>query len=286
MQPRSDLSNSIIETNSMRDILKLITYNTCVIFDLDNTVMESFHELGSDQWFVKLIEHACQVIPNTDEAIACVVALYHAVQHHVTAKAVETNVAMLIKRLQEAGVSIVAVTARDACLVAPTLRQLKSIGIDFSYQGIDTVSEPIVKDNKLVAYYHQGIIFCSGNDKGVCFEAYAKQYGCHVQSMLVIDDKEKHLRALQKTAKSMGVLSFKGVRYGYLDQKVSELDMQAAHIQLHYLKPTLPAAVHPHIEKLQIPACDLTVANTSHFRFFTMPEVRSEQSSGLRVVPQ
>ncbi len=50
-------TNTILDSLSMRTILKHVSFDSVLLFDLDNTVIESQSELGSDQWFVQLCIH-------------------------------------------------------------------------------------------------------------------------------------------------------------------------------------------------------------------------------------
>src|SRR5579872_2364098 len=98
---RQDKSK-IVKSQSIRDVLNLTTFGTWVVLDLDNTVIESLFELGSDQWFSKLIAYACEKkSENTPSAVEQVIELYTAVQHHLRMKAVEPEVAKLIRALQD-----------------------------------------------------------------------------------------------------------------------------------------------------------------------------------------
>src|SRR5437667_9774476 len=112
--------SKLVKSQSIRDILNLTKFNTWVMLDLDNTVVESLFELGSDQWFSKLITYACEneskntqsaarenESKNTQSAAEQVIDLYTAVQHHLRMKTVEPIVVTLIKALQDIGVPVI-----------------------------------------------------------------------------------------------------------------------------------------------------------------------------------
>ena len=92
--------SAIEESKNIFDVLKFANKNSFVIFDLDNTVIESIVDLGTDQWFVKMIEYADNVISDHQQAINLVLDISHAVQYHIKARAVESDVVRLIKSLQ------------------------------------------------------------------------------------------------------------------------------------------------------------------------------------------
>jgi hypothetical protein len=274
--------SQIVESQSIRDILKLISFDSWVLLDLDNTVMESLLELGSDQWFTQLIEHACQLQPgNTPSAVAEVITIYHAVQHHIRTKAVEPSVVNLIKALQDCGIPVIGLTARDRSLIDTTFRQLDEIGIDFSRNRPS--HEPVIElgDNpKNTAIYHSGIIFCSGNDKGKCFLSLLEKCKPHPRHIVMGEDKEKHLIHVRAAAESKG-MRFDGLRYGFLDAKVKDIQMKKAHIQLAHIKDKLPPLARAAIDKLQIDALDVSTDDTEYAKLFA-PDPTKKSSKRKR----
>ena len=226
-------TNPILESPQFKAILKLLSFDSALVLDLDNTSVEpldSFHDLGSDQWFVKLIEYACKLIPDHEEAIAAVIAIYHEVQHHLRMQPVEKpTIVNIIRALQDIGIPVIGLTARDEVLKESTLRQLKEIGIDF----------------------HGRIIFCNGKDKGECLEKYLTTHKIKLRHIVMADDKEKHLLHVQKAVEKLGI-RFSGVRYSFLDEKIKNVDMPGANAQLLHIKHKLTTTTQQVMEKLQI----------------------------------
>lgn len=241
--------NQIIESQAIRDILKLITHDTWLLLDLDNTVMESMMELGSDQWFAKLMEYGCQLLPDKEEAINLVILIYQSVQHHVRTKVVEPDIIKIIKALQDIGIPVLALTARDKSLIDTTLGQLDEVGIDFG-RNRGSHEKRIQLENEAV--YHQGIIFCNGNDKGKCLKAFfAKCLGLPAH-VVMVDDKAKHVSHVQEAVESLKI-RFDGVRYGYLDEKVRSFNFDESHVQLSQIKNKLPAEIQATLGRLKVP---------------------------------
>src|SRR3990167_468117 len=259
----------IIETQSIRDMLQLISYDTWLLLDIDNTVMEPLHELGSDQWFVKLIEHACQLTSNKEEAMISVVKLYQEVQHRIRTKTVEPEIVHLVKALQDSGVPILALTARDSSLIQTTRCQLKDIGIDFSrcwYTSAKKI-ELDNEDKESNPTYSGGIIFCSGKDKGKCLNSLLTHTPKLPKHIVMVDDKEKHLLHVKEIIKRNGI-RFHGLRYGFLDEKAKNVNMQAAHIQLACIKQELSSPVQNTIEQLQLVSSNVHIQHTKYAGFF------------------
>nr|WP_028387605.1 DUF2608 domain-containing protein [Legionella fairfieldensis] len=156
-KPYKQSEQEIKETLTIKTALKNISYDTWLVLDLDNTVMESVLEVGSDQWFTNLVDYAMKVFLDQREATRLALLIYGAVQVHVRTKAVEPGIVKIIKALQDIGIPVFALTARDIAIKQSTIRQMEAIGIDFSRNCIN-VNNPS---------YEKGIIFCNGKNKSV-----------------------------------------------------------------------------------------------------------------------
>lgn len=247
-------SEKIHTSATMSALLKHISFDTVVLFDLDNTVMEAQLELGSDQWFVQMCSQVLTKIPEKEKAISWAVALYHEVQKIVRTQVIEDTTVRIINALQRIGVPILAITARDECLHPATRRQLKDIGIQFVPLSIDgkkipPLVLPLSPSNNPI--YENGIIYCGGKDKGACFRAFLQQTKALVKQVVMVDDKEKYLHQVGEVAESMGI-RFNGVRYSHLDQKVAEFDMIKARTQLHDVADRLPEELSQHFEHMEL----------------------------------
>jgi len=241
----------IHESHSFRDVLKFIKHDSWLLLDLDNTVMESRAELGSDQWFVNLMCLASQRPLDSKEACEWVIDIYHAVQHFVRAALVEEDIQWILQSLRDIGIPILAITARDHCLLKPTLRQLDEAGISFSGVGSECFDGSIYLADEKPFVYDHGIIFCSGGDKGKCLQAFLEECELHPKHIVMMDDKQKHLEKVETVSKIKKIqFDFDGIRYGYLDEKVKSIDMQKAHEQLAAIKYLLPTEVKEAVDQL------------------------------------
>ena len=198
-----------------------------LVLDLDNTTMQPSKSLGGDQWFTLFLDHVVKHIGNFDMALSSVLLVYNAVQHHIKAEAVEPGIVYIIRALQDLGVPVLALTARDITILQPTLRQLKAIGIDFSKSFFN---------HPCTDSYAEGIIFCNGSDKGIALKAFVESSkSCSsIRHVVMLDDKEKHLEHVAKAMKKLDI-QFSGLRYGYLDSKVEAFNMDEANVELAYL---------------------------------------------------
>jgi hypothetical protein len=182
---------------------------------------------------------------------------------------VEASTVIMINALQDIGLTQVPLTARSECLIETTKRQLREIGIDFSRQK--HVIPGRIELNQVdgtTSVYQDGIIFCNGQNKGKCLETFVNkclelELISKPKHFVMIDDKRKHVERVEEAAKRMGV-AFHGLRYGFLDEKVKQLDMNKAHTQLSELQEKLPPEAQQAIVRLNFPAAQ-PVVNPSTF---------------------
>lgn len=225
----------VLEINEIQHFLQHISFNTHVILDLDNTVMEPLGMIaGSDQWFTQVCNRALQM----KEPMLSVINIYHAVQHQLKMQPVEDKVIKLIKYLQSIGIPVLALTARGQTLKETTIRQLQEIGINF-----------------------HDIIFCDGGHKGDCLATY---YGDELPShILIVDDKEKHALHVKTKMETRGV-RVSALRYGFLDDKVAAVDMEIAKNELTNMRDTFLPSTQLIMAKLGVITGDINDATIHH----------------------
>lgn len=226
--------SQIVDITSIQEMVGYIKEDAWLLTDLDNTINEPHivcdhpvSVLGTDQWFSAIMQYACELILDTKEAAETVIAIYNELQKYTQMKPVEDQIVDVINHYQKK-IPIIGLTARGIELKPDTLRQLKEIGIDLNE-----------------------IIFCTGKNKGLCFKEYLKTFESIPQYIVMIDDKRKNLEEVEKITLEMGI-QFIGLRYGFLDEKVKNIDMAIAKIELTQIKHYLSNPTQNLVEKLNI----------------------------------
>jgi hypothetical protein len=222
--------STIKEIYHIRDILNSIHYNSWVIWDLDNTIIQARHELGSDMWFTVLMAETIRRYNHDAVFVRLALELYNYVQHLTHTEPAELNVVNIINRLHEIGIPQMIVTSRSEALRHTTLRQLRENGIHF--------------DSNM-------ILFCNGQNKGQHLERFLIRTK-HVPShFIMIDDKAPHLVHMQELAQKYQI-TFQGFAYRHLDTKVKAFDINKAHHQLMMLKRHFPEELQEGAELLSV----------------------------------
>lgn len=187
----------IHQIQSMSEIEKWIIPDTLVLFDLDNTVFESTDIVGHANWFNDMIRK----YPDQEEKI--LKRAWHAIDNS-DVKLIEEITPQIISQLQNQGVKVMALTSRNLILLKATLRQLKSLKIDFSK------TSPF-EDSK---YFHEGILFANNNyPKGKALLNYLKDVDFKPKRIILVDDLKKNLDSVCKTTGAIGLF------YPLVDQK-------------------------------------------------------------------
>jgi|GEM_PF-243948 len=219
----SSLSAEIIEIKKIEQCNKHIQPDMLLVFDIDNTLMETAQTLGSDQWFSYRIEENIKRGMLKREAAMVALAEWVSIQNKTKVKLVEPVTAAFVEKLQKNGWKVVGLTSRGLELAAKTIEQLKSIGIDFT-KAAPASREIIFDDDR---FYRDGILFCSGTNKGSLLFQFFNQVGCQPKKILFVDDKEKYLREVEKDCLQHQI-PFLGIRYGFLDEKIKNFKPQVA----------------------------------------------------------
>ncbi|MES2504419.1 MAG: DUF2608 domain-containing protein [Myxococcota bacterium] len=198
---RAHPSLEIYQISSMADVEKWIVPDTLILLDLDNTLFEAKkgNMKAHANWFHDLLKK----YPTERQKI---------LQHHRAAiktaeyQPVESITPELIKDWQNRGIAVMALTSRNMVLVEATLRQVKSVGVDFS------LTSPRRKEKS--RYFQQGILFANNQfPKGEALTAYLKETGFVPKRIILVDDL---LPNLESVCKSTGAI---GLFYPLVDDK-------------------------------------------------------------------
>jgi len=225
----SSLKGEIIEIKHMNEIHPYVQPNTFIVFDLDNTLIEPTQELGTDQWFyyqfLKYQKDGMPVAQSLDKALA----EWHAIQLLSPVKIVEQGSAEIIKALQKQNFPMIGLTTRGLVLSYCSVDQLRSVNVDLALTA-PCQNEVFFKSGKHYVLFHEGTLFTNGSHKGTAFCTFLEKSGYLPKHVLFINDKASHIREIE-TACGERNISFTGLRYGYLDEKVASFQEKVAELQ-------------------------------------------------------
>src|SRR3972149_1511346 len=227
--------DEIIETMHITDIYKYINpdeynNNTLVMFDIDNTIVTSQTDLGSDQWFDAMYEKKmAEKNIDTNQAIQEILPTYKQVLMKTIYLPVEPETVSVIKNLQEKGVMVIGLTARSLDLAYRTAEQLHDVDIHFDNTTHHEC--PIKYGDDKPALYLDGIIFSGNYNKGEVLVSWLKQVHYTPKKVIFIDDKLKNVRSVEQALHKRD-FPFYGLRYGFLDEHRKNFDWNTTQKEL------------------------------------------------------
>lgn len=238
----------MIESYCITDILNHIdtTINPedhLIVFDIDNTIVESVDQLASTQWFEAMIQFKMKQESLTEhEALERTLPLNTIlIQHSVIqpiqrAKTVET-----IKQLQDNRHKVIALTARSSNpLKTCTIEHLKKVDIDFTRTSI--YPQDIMFSQR--THYTQGIIFTDGEHKGNVLRGILNTIGYTPKKIIFIDDKEYNHSAIKHAFRETNI-AHTCIWYRYCAEKENQFDLTFTQGRLLYL-----CELHPEVDAL------------------------------------
>ncbi|MBY0110008.1 MAG: DUF2608 domain-containing protein [Candidatus Babeliaceae bacterium] len=213
-----NIQSEIFEIKHFHEALKYISPGSIVLIDIDNTLLEphdKHNSIGSDQWFTHLTKK------NSNKEY--ILDLYCTTILNTHMQAVEPSIPEVLQSIQQKAM-LLGFTMRSIVLAPCTVERLADNNIRLSAQIPDKGFMINNKDPVLV--YHD-IIFCQGKKNGETLFTVLDVYNITPLCIIMIDDKRQYLELVEKECIKRNT-RFVGLRYGYLDEKVTDfLQMHA-----------------------------------------------------------
>lgn len=237
----SFLQAKIIEIFSITELLNYIKEKEClVVFDIDNTLMESVHQLGSDQWFDRRVNILVTSGIDTVQAVKKAYREWYMIQGIIEFKLVEEKTKSVFDQVKKS-TDTIALTTRGFDSSYPTISALNSLGIVFDDKPMDSSMLFFQNEGNPAIFpgvlFLKGILFTSNTHKG---EALFKLLGLikkQPKQVIFINDKLAHLKQVEESSEKRSI-PFIGLRYGYTDERVKNIDsrlLQISDLQLRQL---------------------------------------------------
>ncbi|MFT4552779.1 MAG: phosphoglycolate phosphatase-like HAD superfamily hydrolase [Chlamydiales bacterium] len=227
-----NLKAEVYDIDRMEDIMAVVDESTLVVFDLDNTIMQTKQALGSDQWFSAMLHRGMEEGKDIDAAVHEILPSYTKVHLVTEVEPVEAGTPGLIRRLQEQNIPVMGLTARSGPVIDLTFREIHSIGVDMSKST--PIKETFELELRLPAFLREGILFVGNNYKGDAMRSLITNLPQKPTKVVFVDDKLSHVESVERAVKEMGI-SCVGFRYGGADERVKSLDLQVADVQMRFL---------------------------------------------------
>ena len=218
------------------------TDKVLVVLDLDNTLLAMEQDLGSDQWYY------WQAALRDDEpcspaAVNDLLAVQGALFHASAMRPTHPGAAAQVRRMQEAGLRVIVLTARGPQYRFATFRELRRNGFSFWSSALPPqrgYSEDFMPEGgERPVHYEDGVYLTAGQNKGVMLKALLEKTGQPAPTLIIMaDDKDDNLRDMQ-TSFSWSGTAVHGWRYTGEDAAVGAFDGAVAAAQWDALWPAL-----------------------------------------------
>ena len=213
-----------------------------VVFDIDNTLLAMEQDLGSDQWYEWQKE-----LQNEDPCSGMLVSNRLAVQGALyfasAMRPTQPDAAALLRKLQDEGLTVIALTSRGSDFRLQTFRELRRADMTFWPSAISPARgypEIFVPESgSRPALYEDGVFLTAGQHKGNMLRDLLTKSGHPDPSVVVFaDDKLKNLEHVVETYQDSGV-AIHAWRYSREDALVAAMNPAEAAAGWDALRPPL-----------------------------------------------
>ena len=213
----TDISAHISQLNARYGTDKVL-----IVTDIDNTLLTSTSDLGSDIWY-QWQAGKLALKPQPDQQVDCLYAdaiglLYELAPQQL----IEPGTPQLLARWQHQGNHVVALTARSPSARAATERELARAGMDFTQTPLTTTANTqlmINGVNERPYTYLNGIMMTSGQHKGHMLQTLLDKAGETFQAIVFIDDSEKNVSHMTEAYESRGNTSLTAFHYTLVEER-------------------------------------------------------------------
>lgn len=220
--------SKIIESKKIIDVLDHVDKNTLALFDIDNTLIWSVEEFGSYEWSCYMSSRFCKNGIDLIEAMRKTCDIFGQIGDLISFKPVEPVTIDVLKNLDKKRISNIGLTKRMFSLATPTIKHLRSAGIDFSKNLLH--KNDIVFDDMFA--FFKGVIY-SGlrEEKGACLIKFLEKIGQKPSNILFVDDSKHHVEEVHESLNSYGIPTT-CIRYGGADHRAATFEPARAEKEL------------------------------------------------------
>lgn len=228
----------IIETAHFKEVIPYIQEDCWFLVDLDNTLFEAKQALGHANWFYDELQERLEKGLTKEEACEELYPLWVKIQEICSVKAVEDTTIPLLLNLQQRNIVMMGFTHRLPLGVPATIRQVHSLGFDFSKTAPQILFDSIPASGGPTCY-RQGILFAGDyNSKGEVLLNFLAMIGHRPKKIVFIDDKYKNVEELEKVLAEHNI-DYLGIYYTAIKQQPTIYSRAIANFQFKFINSIL-----------------------------------------------
>ncbi|WP_010298925.1 DUF2608 domain-containing protein [Candidatus Odyssella thessalonicensis] len=244
----------IIQTSDIKCIettLQSADQDTLVIFDIDDVLLFPKDQIlrSENRKYLKELSSRLERLVGEEEAQL----LYSIIFEQRQNGPVDPKMRDLISNLQSQGIKVLALTncftgafGKIKSLEEWRCHELHKHGYHFDqswpalkakqFHDLNKQENGLSTKNNSIPMFIRGTVFTSSVSKGKALQAFLKYAQLSPKRIIFIDDKERHLKSVQRVALAHNI-SFTGIKYTAADDLAREaLNKQRAELQFEVLK--------------------------------------------------
>ncbi len=210
--------------------------NILVIFDIDDTLLESDTFVGSVKWYNwqrgrKVYSEQGQPIQiKQEQQFHCIFSTLGTLFEMGTTKLTQANTAEIVRQINQQ--DLLYLTARTTIYRSPTERELAKNGLSIEDKHLLDKGEIIhfnFNDNQRTAKvtYEKGILMASGLNKGMVLKAILSKVNKQYDKIYFVDDSLKNVKQISNEWKMEKTL-VKIFHYTKVDKKISQKEIDTS----------------------------------------------------------
>ncbi|MBS0622296.1 MAG: DUF2608 domain-containing protein [Verrucomicrobia bacterium] len=237
-----------IQTGEISDIYPYLESGAVVIFDVDTTLVDTVHELGSEPWaeaMVQRYQHEKRL--GIVEARGEMTPLWNAILVRSKVRPIHPQVQAAVRRLQKNRVCVMGISDKDPDIAYTRLEHLRlcDAQMGFSAPHGGHVVVPAQYPAKMV---HGLLLTGVYNNPGTILVKLFDQVHLKPSRVIVVSSRISLLGEIERAVVSQGI-PFLGIRYTRFDERMVEYRPDIAALQLklfnHVLSDEAAAALKP-----------------------------------------
>ncbi len=223
---------AIVEIKQMNEMAGGLKKDTLVVFDIDNTILQSTQTLGSVQWADWNEKELIKKGMGADQANTQSSNEWVRINLKGGQETVEAVTPNIIRNLQARGIKVLALTARPTGIALKTVRDLPRFGLNFAKSWPNAQFKSPFQG----AAYTSGVLFAGQkNSKGAVLLEFLRQNHYRPAAVRFVDDKQKYVLSVEQAMQQAGI-PYVGYRYGGADYRVNHMSPALAAFATDYFR--------------------------------------------------